>query len=157
MSERPRVVLVCHEADRIDAEGLAAWLTTSLRLVGIVAIREARGHIVRRMHRGIRRVGLLWFLAAAAVRLYYRATRRENALPGNEAIVTSSPRMSGRMHCAGPIHRLRGEPARFCRPARTAPAQRLWEWMVWSTKKRLKSLVAVTILWRHDVAALRGT
>ncbi|PYN26515.1 MAG: formyl transferase [Candidatus Rokuibacteriota bacterium] len=70
--ERPRVALVCHEADRIDAEGLAAWLATSLRLVGVVAIREGPGQIVRRVRREIRRVGLLRCLDVAAFRLYYR-------------------------------------------------------------------------------------
>src|SRR5947209_8998917 len=79
--ERPRVALVCHEADRIDGEGLAAWLATSLRLVGVVAIREAPGQIVRRVRREISRVGLLRFLDVAAFRLYYRVrlARADNA------------------------------------------------------------------------------
>ena len=72
---RPRVVLLCHEADRIDAEALAGWLATSLRLVGIVALREPAGRIVRRIRREVQRVGLLRFLDVAAFRLYYRIRR----------------------------------------------------------------------------------
>lgn len=69
---RPRVVLVCHEADRIDTEIIAAWLATSFMLVGIVTLRERSAAIVRRARREIRRVGLLRFLDVAAFRLYYR-------------------------------------------------------------------------------------
>lgn len=68
----PRIVLLCHEADRIDSGGLASWLATSMHLVGIIALREARGRMVARARREIRRVGLLRFFDVAAFRLYYR-------------------------------------------------------------------------------------
>ncbi|MBI2468906.1 MAG: formyl transferase [Candidatus Rokubacteria bacterium] len=68
----PRVVLLCHEADRIDSEGLAAWLASSLNLVGIVLLREGPGRLLRRARREIRRVGLLRFLDVVAFRAHYR-------------------------------------------------------------------------------------
>lgn len=69
--ERPRVVLLCHEGDRIDTEIIAAWLATAFTLVGVVALREPSVTIVRKARREIRRVGLLRFLDVAAFRLYY--------------------------------------------------------------------------------------
>jgi hypothetical protein len=69
--QRPRVVLVCHEGDRIDNEIIAAWLCRSFTLVGIVVLRETPFAVVRRTRREIRRVGLLRFIDVAAFRLYY--------------------------------------------------------------------------------------
>ncbi len=69
--QRPRVVLVCHEGDRIDNEIIAAWLCSSFTLVGIVVLRETPLAVVRRTRREIRRVGLLRFIDVAAFRLYY--------------------------------------------------------------------------------------
>lgn len=68
----PRVVLLCHERDRIDAEGLAAWLATSLRLIGIVLIRERPAKMLRRVRRELRRVGFLRVLDVVAFRIFYR-------------------------------------------------------------------------------------
>jgi hypothetical protein len=76
----PRVVLMCHERDRIDVEGLAAWLATSLKLVGIVLIRERPGRMLKRVRREIRRVGFPRFLDVVAFRFYYRI-----ALAGGDA------------------------------------------------------------------------
>ncbi len=69
---QPRVVLICHDTDRIDSEGLATWLAASLDLVGIVALREGRGRKMRSARREIRRVGVLRFLDMLAFRIYYR-------------------------------------------------------------------------------------
>jgi len=69
---RPRVALLCHERDRIDAEGLAAWLAASFDLVGIVGLRDRPGRILKRIRREIRRSGLLRFLDVLAFRAYYR-------------------------------------------------------------------------------------
>jgi folate-dependent phosphoribosylglycinamide formyltransferase PurN len=71
-SERPSAVLLCHEADRIDAEGLAAWLAASFRLAGVVALRERPGPLQTRARREIRRSGWLRFLDVLAFRAYYR-------------------------------------------------------------------------------------
>jgi len=68
----PTVVLICHERDRIDAEGLASWLAASLKLVGIVALRDEPGRLMRAARREIRRVGLVRFLDVLAFRVYYR-------------------------------------------------------------------------------------
>jgi len=68
---RPRVVLICHEEDRIDSEGLASWLAASLSLVGIVALRETRSTMVRRIRNQVRRNGLIRFLDVLAFRVYY--------------------------------------------------------------------------------------
>lgn len=68
----PRVVLMCHEEDRIDAVGLASWLASSLKLAGIVLFREKPGRMIRKIRREIRRVGLLRMLDVIAFRVHYR-------------------------------------------------------------------------------------
>jgi len=69
----PRVVLMCHEEDRIDAQGLAAWIATSMRLAGLVVLSERPGRKMKRFRSEIRRVGWLRFLDVIAFRAYYRA------------------------------------------------------------------------------------
>jgi len=72
-SERlPRAVLICHEAERIDAEGLASWLATAFDLVGLVVLRERSGRFLKKARREIARAGLWGFLDVLAFRLYYR-------------------------------------------------------------------------------------
>jgi hypothetical protein len=75
------VVLMCHEGDRIDAEGLTAWLASSMHLVGVIKLREPRSRVLERIRREIRRVGLWRFLDVLAFRLYYRLVlaRRDTA------------------------------------------------------------------------------
>ena len=68
----PRVVLLCHDGDRIDTAGLTAWLATSMDLVGVIKLREGRERLVQRARYEIRRVGWLRFLDVLAFRLYYR-------------------------------------------------------------------------------------
>lgn len=63
---------MCHAGDRVDAEGLAAWLASSLELAGIVIVRERPGRKIIKMRREIRRVGWLRFLDVIAFRVYYR-------------------------------------------------------------------------------------
>ncbi|MGH8161990.1 MAG: formyltransferase family protein [Gammaproteobacteria bacterium] len=72
---RPSVVLICHEDDRIDAEGLSAWLASTMRLVGIVLVRESPGRSFVKARREIRRVGWWRFADVVAFRLYYRLRR----------------------------------------------------------------------------------
>lgn len=67
----PRVMLICHAEDRIDAEGLASWLAATMSLVGMVALREEPGRMLTRVRREIRRVGILRFLDVLAFRVYY--------------------------------------------------------------------------------------
>ncbi|HEX7965175.1 MAG TPA: formyltransferase family protein [Gammaproteobacteria bacterium] len=68
----PRVVLMCHEGDRIDTEGLTAWVASSMDLVGVIRLKERRSRAWQRVRREIRRVGLLRFLDVLAFRFYYR-------------------------------------------------------------------------------------
>lgn len=77
----PRVVLICHAGDRIDREGLAAWLAAAFDLVGVVVLRERRGALLARARREVRRVGPLRFLDVVAFRLFYRLrlARRDRA------------------------------------------------------------------------------
>jgi folate-dependent phosphoribosylglycinamide formyltransferase PurN len=79
--EKPSVVLICHEQDRLDTEGLASWLASSLRLAGLIIIRDPRSRRWRAAKREIRRVGWLRFLDVMAFRLYarLRLARRDHA------------------------------------------------------------------------------
>jgi hypothetical protein len=78
---KPSVVLICHEHDRLDSEGLASWLANSLRLAGLIIIRDPRSRRWRAARREIRRVGWLRFLDVVAFRLFarLRLARREHA------------------------------------------------------------------------------
>ena len=69
---KPSVVLICHEQDRLDTEGLASWLASSLRLAGLIIIRDPRSRQWRAARREIRRVGWFGFLDVIAFRLYAR-------------------------------------------------------------------------------------
>lgn len=82
----PRVVLMCHDGDRIDTEGLAAWIATSMDLVGIIRIKERRSRMWQRIRREIKRVGFLRFLDVLAFRVYYRLVwaRRDAAWSTSE-------------------------------------------------------------------------
>jgi hypothetical protein len=66
----PSVVLICHEGDRLDTEGLASWLASTMNLIGLVVIREGPGRIWRVARREIRRIGWLGFADVVAFRLY---------------------------------------------------------------------------------------
>jgi folate-dependent phosphoribosylglycinamide formyltransferase PurN len=68
----PKTVLICHQEDSLIAEGLTAWLASSLDLGGIVLLRERPGALLRRVRREWRRVGPWRFLDVIAFRLYYR-------------------------------------------------------------------------------------
>jgi folate-dependent phosphoribosylglycinamide formyltransferase PurN len=80
-AEKPSVVLICHERDRLDTEGLASWLANSLRLAGLIIIRDPRSRRWRAAKREVRRVGLLRFVDVVAFRLYarLRLARRDEA------------------------------------------------------------------------------
>ena len=103
--ETPSVVLICHEQDRLDTEGLASWLASTLRLAGLIIIRDPRSRLWRAARREIRRVGWLRFLDVIAFRAYarLRLARRERSVEGRRgrAAAPALPRRSD----AGAAHR----------------------------------------------------
>jgi hypothetical protein len=70
-----KTLLICHEEDAIDREGLARWLASFSMLAGMVVIRERKARSWKRIRREIRRVGGVRFLDVLAFRLHYRFTR----------------------------------------------------------------------------------
>jgi folate-dependent phosphoribosylglycinamide formyltransferase PurN len=82
----PSVVLICHEEDRLDAEGLASWLAHAMTLSGLVIIRHDPKRIWRAARREVRRVGWLRFADVVAFRLYARISlaRRDAAWKDRE-------------------------------------------------------------------------
>ncbi len=70
MTQLPSVVLICHEGDRLDTEGLASWLASSMDLRGLIVIRDRQKRLWRVARREIRRVGLLGFADVVAFRVY---------------------------------------------------------------------------------------
>jgi hypothetical protein len=67
-----RTLLICHDDDPLNREGLARWLASFSELCGVVALRERRGRLWQRVRREVRRVGPLRFLDVLAFRAYYR-------------------------------------------------------------------------------------
>jgi folate-dependent phosphoribosylglycinamide formyltransferase PurN len=70
--EAPTVVLICHQQDRLDRAGLASWLASTMKLAGLLIIRDQPAHRWRAARRELRRVGILKFLDVAAFRVYSR-------------------------------------------------------------------------------------
>lgn len=66
------MVLICHEEDALDTEGIASWLASTLRLAGLILIRDTPSRKWRAARREIRRVGWLRFLDVVAFRVYAR-------------------------------------------------------------------------------------
>jgi folate-dependent phosphoribosylglycinamide formyltransferase PurN len=66
------VVLICHAEDRLDREGLAAWLASTCDLVGLVVIRESRWRRVRRVRNEWKRSGTRGLLDVLAFQVFYR-------------------------------------------------------------------------------------
>ena len=73
MTQLPGVVLICYEDDRLDREGLASWLASSMDLRGLIVVRDGRTRLWRAARREIRRVGLLGFADVVAFRVYQTA------------------------------------------------------------------------------------
>jgi hypothetical protein len=108
-SARPRIAVICHDGDPINRELLPRWVAGFADLAGVVAIRERRGVLLKRLRAEIRRVGWLRLLDVFAFRLYYklrlaaadarwerehvaRLTQRFAALPPDTALqVTDNP------------------------------------------------------------------
>ena len=70
--ERPTIVLICHEEDRLDSEGLASWLASTMKLAGLLIIRDEPRRRWQAARREIRRVGAVKFLDVVAFRVYAR-------------------------------------------------------------------------------------
>ena len=66
----PTIVLICHESDPLDSEGLASWLASTMNLIGVIVIREGTRRRWRVARRQIRRDGWLSFVDVLAFRLY---------------------------------------------------------------------------------------
>jgi len=66
----PEVVLICHEEDALDREGLASWLAHTMDLRGLVVIRRQPRRLWRAARREIRRVGWLRFADVVAFRAF---------------------------------------------------------------------------------------
>lgn len=71
-TERPRTVLICHEDDPLNREGLARWLAATTNLVGVVSLEEPAKRMRKRIQREIQRVGVLRFADVLAFRAYYK-------------------------------------------------------------------------------------
>lgn len=100
----PTVVLICHEDDRLDTEGLASWIANTMDLRGLLVIRDRPGRLRQAARREIRRVGWLRLVDVVAFRLYSAAVlgRRDHRWKEGElarlrvrypADLTSVPRM----------------------------------------------------------------
>jgi len=68
----PSVVLLCHEDDPIDRHGLAAWLASSLRLVGLLLIRDRPARRFRALRREYGRSGVDGLVDVLGFQLLYR-------------------------------------------------------------------------------------
>lgn len=71
-TERMRTILICHEQDALDREGMARWLASFTDLVGLVVLRETKQRLRRRISREVKRVGARRFADVLAFRLYYK-------------------------------------------------------------------------------------
>src|SRR5262245_296083 len=71
-AEAPTVVLICHEEERLDRDGLASWLASTMRLAGLLIIRDGTGRRWRAVRREMRRVGPWGLLDVLAFRALAR-------------------------------------------------------------------------------------
>ena len=72
----PTVVLICHEGDRLDTEGLASWLAGTMNLAGLIVISDKGRRLWTAARREFRRVGFFGFLDVIAYRLFARLRLR---------------------------------------------------------------------------------
>src|SRR5687767_3824791 len=70
--EAPIVVLICHEGERLDRDGLASWLASTMKLAGLLIIRDRGGRRWRAVRRELRRVGPFGLLDVLAFRAFAR-------------------------------------------------------------------------------------
>lgn len=67
-----KTILICHEKDRLDREGIARWLASFSDLAGIIILRETGARFWNRIRREIARAGVIRFFDVAGFRVYYR-------------------------------------------------------------------------------------
>ena len=83
----PTAVLICHEQDSLDTDGLASWLASTLSLAGLIIIRDPPGRLWKAARRERRRVGWLRILDVIAFRIYARLRlARQDAAWTSEAV-----------------------------------------------------------------------
>src|SRR5437667_3176311 len=75
-TKSPTAVLICHENDRLDTEGLASWLACTMTLARLVVITDGPGRVGSVARHELRRVGWLGFLDVLAFRLFARIVLR---------------------------------------------------------------------------------
>jgi folate-dependent phosphoribosylglycinamide formyltransferase PurN len=84
----PKVVLLCHHDDRIDREGLSAWLASTFNLAGIVVIQDGPERKWRSLRAERRRTGWIGAADAIAFRAFYHLTRRRRDAAWIDGAVT---------------------------------------------------------------------
>jgi folate-dependent phosphoribosylglycinamide formyltransferase PurN len=72
----PTVVLICHEGDRLDTEGLACWLAGTMNLAGLIVISDKGRRLWTAARRELKRTGWLGFLDVIAYRVFARVRLR---------------------------------------------------------------------------------
>ena len=65
-------MLICHEAERLDRDGLASWLASTMKLAGLLIIRDGADRRWRAVRREMRRVGPWGLLDVVAFRALAR-------------------------------------------------------------------------------------
>ena len=86
-AETPTVVLICHEAERLDREGLASWLASTMRLAGLLIIRDGSRRRWHAARRELKRVGPLGLLDVIAFRAYARLVHASDDARWEAAVV----------------------------------------------------------------------
>jgi hypothetical protein len=72
----PSVVLICHQQDRLDADGLAGWLASTMRLAGLVVVSDGPSRFWKAARHERRRSGAVGLADALMFRLYSRLLLR---------------------------------------------------------------------------------
>jgi methionyl-tRNA formyltransferase len=73
-SNVPTVVLLCHDDDRLDREGMARWLASTFRLVGMVILEDTPQRKWRALMRERKRSGWSGLADALAFHVHYALT-----------------------------------------------------------------------------------
>lgn len=71
-----RTVLICHDDDALNLEGLSRWMASFSDLAGIVVLHENKSRLWQRIRRELKRIGPPRFLDVLLFRLFYRAVIR---------------------------------------------------------------------------------
>ena len=90
-AEVPTVVLICHEGERLDRDGLASWLASTMKLAGLLIIRDRGGRRWRAVRRELRRVGPFGLLDVLAFRAFARVASARSDRSTTTSSTTSSP------------------------------------------------------------------